>query len=47
MPPETRRIPDEEWERHKARILELYRERKLQGTDGVIEMMEKEGFVAT
>lgn len=47
MPSETRRISDEEWERHKTRILELYRERRLQGTDGVLEMMEKEGFVAT
>ncbi|KAI0867931.1 hypothetical protein GGS24DRAFT_514322 [Hypoxylon argillaceum] len=45
----TRRIPRSEWEVHKPRIIELYRdvERPLLGPDGVIETMEKEGFSAT
>ncbi|KAI1653139.1 hypothetical protein F4813DRAFT_282235 [Daldinia decipiens] len=47
--PETRRITDREWEDHKLRICELYIDlgRKLEGNDGVIETMAKEGFTAT
>ncbi|XXH05505.1 hypothetical protein Hte_011935 [Hypoxylon texense] len=47
-----RRIPPAEWEGRKDRIVELYLNQNLtlsrsNGTDGVIETMEREGFIAT
>ncbi|KAI1774612.1 ankyrin [Hypoxylon cercidicola] len=50
--PVPRRIPPAEWEDHKARIVELYLDQRLplygrSGQDGVIEVMGREGFVAT
>ncbi|KAI1762348.1 hypothetical protein GGR53DRAFT_532700 [Hypoxylon sp. FL1150] len=47
-----RRIPPTKWEAHKDRIIELYLNQGLTlcgsaGRDGVVETMEREGFVAT
>ncbi|KAI0551079.1 hypothetical protein F4679DRAFT_540229 [Xylaria curta] len=49
FPPSTRRISPREWEENKSRIVELFitSRRTLEGPDGVIEMMRKEGFDAT
>ncbi|KAI1386394.1 uncharacterized protein F4822DRAFT_431264 [Hypoxylon trugodes] len=43
----TRKIPTTEWEQRKSRIIELYDERRLKGSRGVVEMMEREGFFAS
>ncbi|KAI1410426.1 hypothetical protein F5Y13DRAFT_202217 [Hypoxylon sp. FL1857] len=45
----TQQIPQQEWERRKDQIIKLYITdgAKLLGDNGVIKIMEKDGFVAT
>jgi hypothetical protein len=44
----SRRIPDAEWTKHKETIKHLYLvdDRPLEGRDGVIDIMAKNGFSA-